>query len=125
MYVPPGLVLKIAHNLDLLSHDVHMATYSLSVSLITITTVNAWGPQNSSAFTRYTVRAKRGGSQSSYDSGGNRPQSAGAMLRRAGEEKLKEEVKERSSSSSTSSSMTAPTALSCLGSRTFNERRGY
>ncbi len=52
-------------------------------------------PQNPSAFTRYTVRAKRGGSQSSYDSGGNRPQSAGAMLRRAGEEKLKEEVRER------------------------------
>eukprot|EP01084_Bolivina_argentea_P069123 125837_1 len=45
------------------------------------------------SFTRYTVRAKRGGSQSSYDSGGNRPQSAGAMLRRAGEEKLKEEVR--------------------------------
>ncbi len=53
-------------------------------------TVNTNKP---SAFTRYTVRAKRGGSQSSYDSGGNRPQSAGAMLRRAGEEKLKEEVR--------------------------------
>ncbi|CAN0006257.1 unnamed protein product, partial [Discosporangium mesarthrocarpum] len=43
-------------------------------------------------FRRYTIRAKRGGSQSSYDSGGRKAQSAGAALRRYGEQSLKEDV---------------------------------
>ncbi|CAM9500662.1 unnamed protein product [Choristocarpus tenellus] len=43
-------------------------------------------------FRRYTIRAKRGGSQSSYDSGGRKAQSAGASLRRYGEQSLKEDV---------------------------------
>lgn len=43
--------------------------------------------------TRYTIRAKRGGSQSSYDSGGRKAQSAGAALRRYGEQALREDVR--------------------------------
>lgn len=42
---------------------------------------------------RYTIRAKRGGSQSSYDSGGRKAQSAGAALRRYGEQALKEDAR--------------------------------
>ena len=42
--------------------------------------------------TRYTIRAKRGGSQSSYDSGGRKAQSAGVSLRRYGELALREDV---------------------------------
>lgn len=41
---------------------------------------------------RYTVRAKAGGSQSSYDSKSGRAKSAGAMLRRHGEQSLKEDI---------------------------------
>lgn len=43
--------------------------------------------------TRYTIRAKRGGSQSSYDSGGRKAQSAGAALRRYGEQALREDAR--------------------------------
>ncbi|CAM9218542.1 unnamed protein product [Chrysoparadoxa australica] len=43
-------------------------------------------------FTRYTIRAKRGGGQSNYDSGGRKPKSAGAMLRRYGEQALKDDI---------------------------------
>ena len=43
-------------------------------------------------FRRYTVRAKAGGGQSSYDNQGRKAQSAGAMLRRHGEQALKEDV---------------------------------
>ena len=43
-------------------------------------------------FRRYTVRAKAGGGQSSYDNQGRKAQSAGAMLRRYGEQALKEDV---------------------------------
>ena len=42
---------------------------------------------------RYTVRAKAGGGQSSHDNKGGKALSAGAMLRRYGEEALKEDVK--------------------------------
>lgn len=42
---------------------------------------------------RYTIRAKRGGSQSSYDSGGRKAQSAGAALRRYGEQALREDIR--------------------------------
>ena len=42
---------------------------------------------------RYTVRAKAGGGQSSYDNKGGKALSAGAMLRRYGEEALKQDVK--------------------------------
>ena len=42
---------------------------------------------------RYTIRAKRGGSQSSYDSGGRKAQSAGAALRRYGEQALREDTR--------------------------------
>ena len=42
---------------------------------------------------RYTIRAKRGGSQSSYDSGGRKALSAGATLRRYGEQALREDVR--------------------------------
>ena len=42
---------------------------------------------------RYTVRAKAGGGQSSHDNKGGKAQSAGAMLRRYGEEALKEDIK--------------------------------
>ncbi|KAG5189714.1 hypothetical protein JKP88DRAFT_262073 [Tribonema minus] len=42
---------------------------------------------------RYTIRAKRGGAQSSYDTAGRRPKSMGAQLRRHGEQALKEEVR--------------------------------
>jgi hypothetical protein len=42
---------------------------------------------------RYTVRAKAGGGQSSHDKQSGKAQSAGAMLRRYGEEALKEDVK--------------------------------
>ncbi|CAM9477896.1 unnamed protein product [Ectocarpus fasciculatus] len=44
-------------------------------------------------FRRYTIRAKRGGSQSSYDSGGRKAQSAGAALRRYGEQALREDAR--------------------------------
>jgi hypothetical protein len=43
-------------------------------------------------FRRYTIRAKSGGSQSSYDSAHGKAASAGAMMRRAGEAMLKEDV---------------------------------
>ena len=43
-------------------------------------------------FRRYTVRAKAGGSQSSYDNKGMKAQSAGATMRRAGERHLREDV---------------------------------
>jgi hypothetical protein len=43
---------------------------------------------------RYTVRAKRGGGQSSYDSAGRKAKSAGAMLRRHGEMALKDDVQQ-------------------------------
>ena len=43
-------------------------------------------------FRRYTRRAKSGGAQSSYDKKGGKAQSAGAMMRRAGEEGLKADV---------------------------------
>ena len=43
-------------------------------------------------FRRYTVRAKAGGGQSSYDNQGRKAQSAGAQLRRYGEQALKEDV---------------------------------
>lgn len=47
----------------------------------------------SSRVPRYTIRAKRGGSQSSYDSGGRKAQSAGAALRRYGEQALREDAR--------------------------------
>lgn len=43
-------------------------------------------------FRRYTVRAKAGGSQSSYDNQAGKANSMGAMLRRYGEQALKEDV---------------------------------
>lgn len=43
-------------------------------------------------FRRYTVRAKAGGGQSSHDNKAGKAKSAGAMLRRYGEEALKEDV---------------------------------
>lgn len=43
-------------------------------------------------FRRYTVRAKAGGGQSSFDSNGRKAKSAGATLRRYGEQALKEDV---------------------------------
>jgi hypothetical protein len=43
-------------------------------------------------FRRYTVRAKAGGSQSSHDNKGMKAQSAGATMRRAGEQHLREDV---------------------------------
>ncbi|OWF38196.1 Ankyrin repeat and zinc finger domain-containing protein 1 [Mizuhopecten yessoensis] len=49
-------------------------------------------------FHRYVVRAKRGTAQSSRDSQGNAPKSAGASLRRYNEAALKEEVHELISS---------------------------
>ena len=45
-------------------------------------------------FRRYTVRAKAGGGQSSFDSSGRRAKSAGATLRRYGEQALKEDIQE-------------------------------
>lgn len=45
-------------------------------------------------FRRYTVRAKAGGSQSSHDNKGGKAKSAGAMMRRAGEQALREEIKQ-------------------------------
>jgi hypothetical protein len=44
-------------------------------------------------FSRYTRRAKAGGSQSSYDNKGSAAKSAGATMRRAGEQALKEDVR--------------------------------
>jgi hypothetical protein len=41
---------------------------------------------------RYTVRAKAGGGQSSFDSNGRKAKSAGATLRRYGEQALKEDI---------------------------------
>jgi hypothetical protein len=43
-------------------------------------------------FRRYTIRAKSGKGQSSYDNQGRKAQSAGAMLRRYGEQSLREDV---------------------------------
>eukprot|EP01034_Spumella_vulgaris_P023232 gene23232-29434_t len=43
---------------------------------------------------RYTVRAKAGGGQSSHDNKGGKAKSAGAMLRRYGEQALKEDINE-------------------------------
>jgi Bacteroidetes VLRF1 release factor len=43
-------------------------------------------PLEHKTFRRYTIRAKRGGSQSSYDTSGRRPKSMGAQLRRYGEQ---------------------------------------
>jgi len=43
-------------------------------------------------FRRYTRRAKAGGAQSAHDKKGGKAQSAGAMMRRAGEEALKADV---------------------------------
>jgi hypothetical protein len=43
-------------------------------------------------FRRYTIRAKSGGSQSSYDNAHGKAASAGAMMRRQGEVMLKEDV---------------------------------
>ncbi|KAJ8313538.1 hypothetical protein KUTeg_008099 [Tegillarca granosa] len=45
-------------------------------------------------FHRYVVRAKRGSAQSSRDSQGNAPKSAGASLRRYNEAALKEDIQE-------------------------------
>lgn len=45
-------------------------------------------------FHRYTQRAKQGGAQSSMDSSGKKPKSAGAQLRRYGEQRLGEEIRE-------------------------------
>jgi hypothetical protein len=45
------------------------------------------------SFRRYTVRAKAGGSQSSHDNQGRKAKSAGAMLRRYGEQALREDVR--------------------------------
>lgn len=42
---------------------------------------------------RYTVRAKAGGGQSSYDNQGKKARSAGAMLRRYGEQALREDIR--------------------------------
>ena len=44
-------------------------------------------------FRRYTIRAKSGGSQSAHDNQGRKAKSAGAMLRRYGEQSLKEDVR--------------------------------
>eukprot|EP00397_Hematodinium_sp_SG-2012_P028265 GEMP01029750.1.p1 GENE.GEMP01029750.1~~GEMP01029750.1.p1 ORF type:complete len:528 (+),score=107.05 GEMP01029750.1:181-1764(+) len=44
------------------------------------------------SFHRYTVRAKAGGAQSTQDSTGRKPKSAGSSLRRYGEQRLEEEV---------------------------------
>ena len=44
-------------------------------------------------FRRYTVRAKAGGSQSAHDNQGRKAQSAGAQLRRYGEQALREDVR--------------------------------
>ena len=43
-------------------------------------------------FRHYTVRAKAGGSQSSHDNKGMKAQSAGATMRRAGEQQLREDI---------------------------------
>lgn len=43
-------------------------------------------------FRRYTVRAKAGGGQSSFDSNGRKAKSAGATLRRYGEQALREDI---------------------------------
>lgn len=45
-------------------------------------------------FHRYTTRAKQGGAQSSMDQSGKAPKSAGASLRRYGEQRLAEEIKD-------------------------------
>ncbi|KDN39002.1 hypothetical protein K437DRAFT_250949 [Tilletiaria anomala UBC 951] len=45
-------------------------------------------------FHRYTTRRKQGGSQSAQDASGKFAKSAGAQLRRYGEESLKEEIKQ-------------------------------
>ena len=45
------------------------------------------------SFRRYTVRAKAGGSQSAHDNQGRKAQSAGAQLRRYGEQALREDVR--------------------------------
>lgn len=44
-------------------------------------------------FRRYTIRAKSGGSQSSHDNQGRKAKSAGAMLRRYGEQSLRDDVR--------------------------------
>jgi len=44
-------------------------------------------------FRRYTIRAKTGGSQSAHDNKGKNAKSAGANLRRYGEQALKEDIK--------------------------------
>jgi len=46
------------------------------------------------AIHRYTTRAKQGGSQSTMDNSGKKPKSAGASLRRYGEQRLAEEIQE-------------------------------
>mmetsp|Transcript_9885 Transcript_9885/g.22120 ORF Transcript_9885/g.22120 Transcript_9885/m.22120 type:complete len:597 (-) Transcript_9885:40-1830(-) len=46
------------------------------------------------AIHRYTIRAKSGGSQAAQDSTGKKPKSAGAQLRRHGEQRLREEIQE-------------------------------
>mmetsp|Transcript_20134 Transcript_20134/g.36440 ORF Transcript_20134/g.36440 Transcript_20134/m.36440 type:complete len:596 (+) Transcript_20134:53-1840(+) len=46
------------------------------------------------AIHRYTIRAKSGGSQAAMDSTGKKPKSAGAQLRRHGEQRLREEIQE-------------------------------
>jgi hypothetical protein len=43
-------------------------------------------------FKRYTIRAKAGGSQSSYDNKNGKAKSAGAMMRRQGEQAIKEDI---------------------------------
>lgn len=43
-------------------------------------------------FKRYTIRAKAGGSQSSHDNKNGKAKSAGAMMRRQGEQALKEDI---------------------------------
>jgi hypothetical protein len=45
-------------------------------------------------FRRYTVRAKSGGGQSSFDNNGRKAKSAGSTLRRYGEQALKEDIQE-------------------------------
>ncbi|XP_033762728.1 LOW QUALITY PROTEIN: ankyrin repeat and zinc finger domain-containing protein 1-like [Pecten maximus] len=70
-------------------------------------------------FHRYVVRAKRGTAQSSRDSQGNAPKSAGASLRRYNEAALKEEVHELFSSWS---ELLAKCDLIFLRAPSFNKR---
>lgn len=70
-------------------------------------------------FHRYVVRAKRGTAQSSRDSQGNAPKSAGASLRRYNEAALKEEVQELFTSWS---ELLAKCDLIFLRAPSFNKR---